>query len=203
MSSDFSIKKRMIWLTYLSIDFWLSSSSLLLDSQYNYFWNNECSNAECFRTYNLSFKSASLYQTSLYNNMWKCFLFLLPLLFLLLTLLLPLLLLLHLCLPLFSFKILLHSRFYLPPGPPSDCSTSHTTTVVSKRMSLTPPLCYRSFSHPVAPSLSRFKCIFSDWVQTRKLSPVYVLRASYYLVFAPFLVAWCLWEPKDQVSWDC
>jgi hypothetical protein len=63
---------------------------------------------------------------------------------------------------------------------------------VSKRMSL--PL-HPHTTRPLpswASSLSRVRCVFSHWGQTRQSSAVYVSEVSYQLVYAAWLVAQCL-----------
>jgi hypothetical protein len=98
-------------------------------------------------------------------------------------LLLLLLLSLLLLLLLLSLNLLVKPRLYPSPSPPSDWSTSHTSSP-----QLSPRGCPHSPPHQTsplsrAPSLLRVSCIFSDQVQTLKSSAVYVLGASYQLVW--------------------
>ena len=96
------------------------------------------------------------------------------------------------------FNPFLQSRFYPPPCLPPDRSPFHNSpALVSKRMSPLASLL------PRASCLSMVKCIFFHWAQIRQISAVYVLWASYQLVYAPGL--WLsAWEISGvQVSWDC
>jgi hypothetical protein len=70
------------------------------------------------------------------------------------------------------------------PPPPSSYPNSF-----SKRMSLPPLPSHQTSPLPGASSLSRVRCIFSHWGQTRESSAVYVSGASYQLVNADMLVA--------------
>ena len=54
-----------------------------------------------------------------------------------------------------------------------------------------------------ASSRLRIKCIISEWTQTQKSSTVYVLGASYQLVYAVCLVVQCLRDLGVQINWDC
>jgi hypothetical protein len=45
---------------------------------------------------------------------------------------------------------------------------------------------------PEASSLSRVRCMFSDWGQNCQFSAIYVLEASYQLLYAAWLVDQCL-----------
>ena len=89
-----------------------------------------------------------------------------------------------------------HSRFYSPPSTSFDCSPSHSfsPTPVSTKISLTPisPLHHTDFYASWGLHLLRVRCIFSDWTQTSQSSAVYVLGASYQLVYASWLVVQCL-----------
>jgi hypothetical protein len=49
-----------------------------------------------------------------------------------------------------------------------------------------------------ASSLSRVRCIFSHWGQTRPCSAIYVFRALYQLVYAAWLVAQCLRDLRES-----
>jgi hypothetical protein len=55
-----------------------------------------------------------------------------------------------------------------------------------------PPPHYQTAKLPGASSLLRAMCIFSDWTQTQQSSAMYVLEASYQLVYAAWLVIQCL-----------
>lgn len=69
-----------------------------------------------------------------------------------------------------------------PSGPPSSCSSSHTPSPISKRMSPSPDLPpYQASPPPGASSIWRVKCIFSHWDQTSQSSALNVSEASYYI----------------------
>ena len=74
---------------------------------------------------------------------------------------------------LFFFFFILNSKFYSPPSPSCNCSTSHTSS---------PP--HQTSKLPGASSLLRGKCIISEWTQTQKFFTVCVLGASYHLVYS-------------------
>jgi hypothetical protein len=72
---------------------------------------------------------------------------------------------------------------------PSDWSTPHTCSPphpVSILVTLALP------KRPGTSSLLRVRCIISEWTQTWKFAAVYVLGASYQLVYAACLVVQCL-----------
>jgi hypothetical protein len=66
----------------------------------------------------------------------------------------------------------------------------------------TPPPPHKTSPLSENPGISRVRCIFSDWVQTRKSFAGYVFEVSYQPVCAAWLVAQCLRDPQVQVSWD-
>ena len=58
---------------------------------------------------------------------------------------------------------------------------------------------HQTYPIPGPSSLLRIRWTFSDWVQTKQFSAVYVLEASYQLIYAAWLVAQCrrrLWESR-------
>jgi hypothetical protein len=92
------------------------------------------------------------------------------------------------------YCIYLHSRFYSPPSPPSDCSTYHTSPLpqcLHENVSTTHHPPHLTSKLHEASSLLGVKCIFSDWTQTQQSSAVYVLGASYQPVYAAWLVVQC------------
>jgi hypothetical protein len=58
-----------------------------------------------------------------------------------------------------------------------------------------PPPSHQTSQLPKASSISRFRCVFSHWGQTRQSSAVYMSGKSYQLVYAAWLVPHC------QRSW--
>ena len=74
--------------------------------------------------------------------------------------------------------------FYIPYLLPAPCLHEDVPTTYH------PPL--QTSKLPEASILLRVRCIFSDWTQTWQSSAVYVLGASYQLVYAAWLVAQCL-----------
>jgi hypothetical protein len=91
--------------------------------------------------------------------------------------------------------LFLHSRFYSPPHPTSDCSTSHTSSpdpCLHEDLPTTHYPANLTSKLPGATSFLKVRCIFSDWTQTQQSSAVYVLKASYQLVYATLLVVQCL-----------
>jgi hypothetical protein len=104
----------------------------------------------------------------------------------------------YLCICQIFYFFLLNSIFYSPTSPPSNCSTSHTSPLLPcfHEDVLTP------YSRPPPPtsklpedsSLLRVRCIYSAWTKTQQSSAVYVLGASYQLVYAAWLVVQCLRE---------
>ena len=70
-------------------------------------------------------------------------------------------------------------------------------------MRMSPLLHHQTSKLPGASSLSRVRCIFSDWTQTCQSSAIYVLGTSYQLCMMP---GWwsSVWEISGfQVNWDC
>ena len=84
--------------------------------------------------------------------------------------------------------------------PPSYCSTSQTS--ISTWMPLPQHTQHLTSKLPGASSLLRVRWIISEWTQTQKSSAVYVLVASYQLVYAACLVVQCLWDHRGP-DWDC
>jgi hypothetical protein len=86
-----------------------------------------------------------------------------------------------------------YSIFRAPPPPHLDCSTSHTYSphTLSPRGCPQPPP-HLASKLPRASILLRVRCIISEWTQTQKSSTVFVLGASYQLVYAVCLVVQCL-----------
>ena len=74
---------------------------------------------------------------------------------------------------------------------------------VSPRGCPQPPLPHQISKLPGTSSLLRVRYIFSEWSHTRHCSAVYVLGASYQLVFAVWLVVQCLRDLGVQCNWDC
>jgi len=95
----------------------------------------------------------------------------------------------------FSYVIylFLHSRFYSPPGPPSDSSQSHTSSLPTPVLTTMSSLhqLHQTSKLPGASSLLRVRCIFSDWTQTQESSAADDLEASSQLVYAAWLVVQC------------
>jgi hypothetical protein len=77
--------------------------------------------------------------------------------------------------------------------PLSYCCSSHTasTLYVSKRMLPHPIPTHQTSPLPGTSSLLKVRCSFCHWVKNRQCSDVYVLGASYQLVYAAWLVAQC------------
>jgi hypothetical protein len=100
------------------------------------------------------------------------------------------------------FHLLFNLLFYSPEFIPllaHPLTVPHPTPFPSVSKWMSPPL------HPTGPphslnSLSRVRCIFSYRVQTQKSSVVYVLGASYQLVYAARLVVQYLRDPKSKGS---
>ena len=84
------------------------------------------------------------------------------------------------------------------PSPPFHSSSPHSSVPLSPRGCSSHP---QAFPLPGASSLLRIRHIFSHWGQTRQSSAVYVLGASYQLVHAAWLVAYCLRDLRVP-SWD-
>ena len=112
--------------------------------------------------------------------------------------------LLFLCL---CFKFLLHFFFifynqfifytlYIIPPPIQLPRIPHLTLPPQQPVSMWmfPPPPYVTSKHPASSSLLRVRCIISGWTQPSKSSTVCVLRASYQLVYAVWLVVPCLRE---------
>jgi hypothetical protein len=94
-----------------------------------------------------------------------------------------------------TFKInFLHSIFYSPPHPPSNYSTSHTSSSAPCLHVDVPTPTRPTSKHPESSSLLRVMCIISGWTPTWKSSTVCALGASYQLVYAVWLVVQCLRE---------
>jgi hypothetical protein len=89
-----------------------------------------------------------------------------------------------------------HIPFSVPyPHLLSDYSTSSPPHTVSMRMPPLPP--HLTSKLPGGSSLLRIRCIISEWTQTQKSSTVYVLGASYQLVYVVCLVVQCLRDLGD------
>ena len=86
----------------------------------------------------------------------------------------------------FIYNLFFLSRLCFLPCPPSDCSTSHTSFIPPPSpRGCSQPLPYQIFPLPGASSLLRVSGHFFHWVQTLQSSALYVLRASYQLVYIP------------------
>ena len=99
------------------------------------------------------------------------------------------------------FKI--HSSFYSPLCLTSECSPFHTFSLIPylhKDVPTTHPS-PQTYKLPGAFSVLRFRRILSDWIQTRQSSAVYVLGASYQLVYAVWMVVQCLRDLSVLKMW--
>ena len=108
----------------------------------------------------------------------------------------------------FCLFISLYSRFYCPtPRPPSDYSTSHTSSLdhLHKDVTTSHPLPNQTLNF-LGPSVSWGLGASSLTEPRPSVSPllyVYVLGASYQLAYAAWLCS-SIWEILGvQVNWDC
>jgi hypothetical protein len=107
----------------------------------------------------------------------------------------------------FLFKLiyLLYSIFHSHspyPDPPSNCSTSHTSSPSTPCLHVDARTPHPTSKLPGASILLRVRYIISVWTQTQKSSTVCVLGASYQLVYS---VWWSsVWKILGvQINWDC
>lgn len=82
------------------------------------------------------------------------------------------------------------SRFPCPLIVPHPILASPPYCHLQEDVPTSTPL-YQTSPLPGSSLLSRVRCIFSHWAQTQQSSSVYMLGASYQLVFATWLVAQC------------
>ena len=80
---------------------------------------------------------------------------------------------------------------------PWRCPHIHHPPPIPQPSSLPQSQLHQTPTLPGASSVLRVRCTFSAWVQTRQSSAVYVLRVSYQLVYAAWLVVQCLRDPRD------
>jgi hypothetical protein len=106
--------------------------------------------------------------------------------------------------PFFVFYLFIYTPDFIPH--PSTFPLFHIPhflpTTLSPRVSPQPSPSQTS-RLPGAFSLLRVRCIISDWTQTWQPSAVYVLRTSYKLAYATWLVVQWLRDLRGQVNWDC
>jgi hypothetical protein len=87
--------------------------------------------------------------------------------------------------------------------PTHNCYPSHTSFLIFKRMPPPRHPHHQASPFPGTSSLSRVRCIFSHWGQTRHSSAVYVSEASSYQLVWCMLPGWCVSVQEILARWDC